>query len=324
MSIGTIDTKSQIADSPSTSRAGILVVDEDPAFQLGLKTFLKEYVGFDRVFTARNGKEALELIEKEESIEVVTLDYEMPGMNGIQMLRNLTDTDHRPLSVMMVTGYPSDELEDEFHSFQSPTLLTTHFVAKPVEFEKLEPLVLSAHDELLAAKNKPAEAPDSDVVMEAESPLTSPLAPADPEDLEHTVAEMEAKLSAQSIQLNELEKKVESQSGRWRSDLFLVVMLVIAAWIAAEFGLFDSLKPTWENLKADIRSSFAAEKAENDATETASEETAPEAAIPEPAPAPQADPMPERPEPAAPAEPDPQPETERNRVPLPDSVDEPL
>ena len=255
MSIGYPDPTNRVKPSSSPGNTGILVVDEDPAFQLGLKTFLKEYVGFDQVFSARGGAEALKLIESEESIEIVTLDYEMPGMNGIEVLKNLAATEHRPLSVMMITGYPSDDLEAEFRSFQASNLLTADFVAKPVEFEKLEPLVMRAHEELLAGKNA-AEAPQpvGNEVVEV------PLHAEEPGDLEHSMAEMEAKLSAQSLQLDELKKEVGSQQGRWRSDVFIVIILALATWIAAEFGLFESLKPKWEQLKSDVKESFVPAK----------------------------------------------------------------
>jgi len=252
MSIGYPDPNTQVNPSSSPGNTGILVVDEDPAFQLGLKTFLKEYVGFDQVFSARSGAEALKLIASEQSIEVVTLDYEMPGMNGIEVLKHLADTDHRPLSVMMITGHPSEDLEAEFRGFQSPNLLTADFVAKPVEFEKLEPLILRAHAVLLANKNA-TEKPSTDTAQEMESP---PLVE-ETDDLEHTIAEMEAKLSAQSLQLDELQKGMRSQQGRWRSDVFIILILALATWIAAEFGVFENLRPKWEQLKSDIQESVA-------------------------------------------------------------------
>lgn len=135
-------------DELSLTEAGILVIDEDPAFQLGLKTFLKEYVGFEKVFTARNGKDAIEMIEKEESIELLTVDFQMPVMDGIQMLQHLQKSAPRPLGVTMITGFPSDELKKQFAELTSSTLLTNHFLSKPVEFEKLEPVILESYEDL--------------------------------------------------------------------------------------------------------------------------------------------------------------------------------
>lgn len=135
-------------DDSTLTEAGILVVDEDPAFQLGLKTFLKEYVGFEKVFTARNGREAIEMIDQEDSIELLTVDFQMPVMNGIDMLKELRERAPRPLGVTMITGFPSIELKQEFSDLTSSKLLTTHFLSKPVEFEKLEPVILDSYEEL--------------------------------------------------------------------------------------------------------------------------------------------------------------------------------
>ncbi len=153
----------------SLNGAGILVVDEDPAFQLGLKTFLKEYVGFREVFVAKTGAEALQLLENEKSIEIVTLDYQMPGMNGIEVLRRLNAAPPHPLSVMMITGYPSDELEGEFRNLGTNDILTTHFLSKPVEFEDLESLVLESHTQLKEAKKLAAAIAEQEALKAAEA-----------------------------------------------------------------------------------------------------------------------------------------------------------
>ncbi len=137
---------------PPLTEAGILVVDEDPAFQLGLKTFLKEYVGFEKVYIARNGKEAIDLIEREECIELLTVDYQMPEMDGLELLTYLQENSPRPLSVTMITGFPSEELKKEFASRDSSRLLTRHFLSKPVEFEKLEPVILASCEDLKEAQ----------------------------------------------------------------------------------------------------------------------------------------------------------------------------
>ena len=139
-------------DDVTLTEAGILVVDEDPAFQLGLKTFLKEFVGFEKVFTARNGREAIDLIEQEKCIELLTLDYQMPEMDGLELLTRLQDETPRPLAVTMITGFPSEDLKKEFASRTTSKLLTNHFLAKPVEFEKLEPVILEAYEDLKASQ----------------------------------------------------------------------------------------------------------------------------------------------------------------------------
>lgn len=228
---------------PLPGSAGILVVDEDPAFQLGLKTFLREYVGFEKVFTARNGQEALDFIQAEPSIEVVTLDYRMPGMSGIEVLQSLRDASFRPLAVLMITGYPSDELESEFHALGTETLLTTHFLPKPVEFEKLEHLVLEAHEEVLRVKQRSIE--------------PTPEAEAEVDQGDRLLAKLKDKIERQSIRLSDIEHELKAQRGKWRSDFRKLAFLVFAVWIASQFGFIDRVAPHWERLKETITASFA-------------------------------------------------------------------
>ncbi|MDF1825329.1 MAG: response regulator [Verrucomicrobiales bacterium] len=246
MSIGLPDEASPLESLPTPGNAGILVVDEDPAFQLGLKTFLHEYVGFSEVFTARSGPEALALIESEETIEVVTLDYQMPGMNGIEVMEKLRDEAPRPLSVLMITGYPSEELEAEFKSFSSPVLLADHFLHKPVAFEKLEPLVLQAHEELLAAKVRAesVEELNSDETEESLFEERSDLA-----DIESSLSRQETKIDALSGQVRTLRRKA-------RRDTCLLALLIIAIGAAIHFGWFTKVEEIIQDVRRDLTHIF--------------------------------------------------------------------
>lgn len=266
MSIGMPSQSSPLESLPLPSDSSILVVDEDPAFQLGLKTFLHEYVGFSRVFTANDGQQALDLIESEESIELITLDYQMPGMNGIEVLEELSKSPPRHLSVTMITGYPSGELEEEFHSFGSSRLLTKYFLPKPVEFEKLEPLMLHAHDELQVAKRNIDE--DGVITVHGE---------AEEEDY------IEAQLRHQSAKLEAIEQKIDKLKKRWRADFWTLVLAAAAIWAAVHFGWFQKLEPSWEKVKTEVSkmlpssSPAAAGPGENESSGEAKGQTPPPA-----------------------------------------------
>jgi len=217
---------------PLPNSAAILVVDEDPAFQLGLKTFLREYVGFEKVFTARSGQEALDFIRAEPMIEVVTLDYRMPGMSGIEVLRALRGQVSRPLAVLMITGHADDELEAEFHAQGTDTLLTTHFLTKPVQFEKLEPVVLAAHEEVLAAKRRELI---STPAMTIDEVISSD--------------DLAGKLDAQANRIAELENELRAQRRKWRADFWKLAFVLLLFWLAGQFGLIEKVEPHWARVK---------------------------------------------------------------------------
>jgi two-component system, chemotaxis family, chemotaxis protein CheY len=79
-----------------------LVVDDSRAVRMMLKRMLTES-GFDTVSEAGHGLEALERLG--ESIpDVMLVDWNMPEMNGIELLRAVRATDeYRGIPVVMVT-----------------------------------------------------------------------------------------------------------------------------------------------------------------------------------------------------------------------------
>jgi serine phosphatase RsbU (regulator of sigma subunit) len=99
-------------DAPEESIAGensILAVDDDPLNLHVLKSFLSPK-GYN-VITASNGNEALELLQKNNTIALVILDVMMPRLSGYDVARIIRQT-HQPheLPIIMLTarGYPED------------------------------------------------------------------------------------------------------------------------------------------------------------------------------------------------------------------------
>lgn len=86
-------------------KPSILVVDDEKSvlelFHRILKK--KEYT----VLTANNGKEALELADKERP-DLVILDLNLPGISGIEVLRRIKKIDEN-IEVIVITGYGTME-----------------------------------------------------------------------------------------------------------------------------------------------------------------------------------------------------------------------
>lgn len=84
------------------NRAVLVVDDEFSIRNLLYEFFSKEGYG---VRLAENGRQALELIEK-ESFEVCLVDLKLPGVDGMEVVRAI----HRlnpDIPVIMMTGYPT-------------------------------------------------------------------------------------------------------------------------------------------------------------------------------------------------------------------------
>ena len=86
--------------------AKVLLVDDEVPFVEAMTKRLKKRDL--EVSSAFSGREALEKLEKERSIEVVILDVKMPGMDGIETLREMKK--RFPLAeVVMLTGHATVE-----------------------------------------------------------------------------------------------------------------------------------------------------------------------------------------------------------------------
>jgi DNA-binding NarL/FixJ family response regulator len=86
-----------------------LVVDDSPHFLRALCSFLQQHQpNLKVVATARNGEEALSLAQTLEP-ELVLLDVQMPGMNGVEAATRL-GKQCPAIRVVMVTALDSPEL----------------------------------------------------------------------------------------------------------------------------------------------------------------------------------------------------------------------
>lgn len=85
----------------------ILIVDDHPVVRDGLEAILGTQPDFTVVSQAADGQQA---IEKAASFrpDVVLLDLEMPGMDGVQVLEVLGRT-HPDVAVIVFTAYDTDE-----------------------------------------------------------------------------------------------------------------------------------------------------------------------------------------------------------------------
>jgi len=101
----------------------ILVIDDEKPTLKMFRLLLSAY-GYS-VFIAEDGQTGLEIFKK-ESPDIVFTDIKMPGMDGIEVLRKIKETD--PLTeVIVVTGHGDMDL-----AIQTLNLGATDFINKPI------------------------------------------------------------------------------------------------------------------------------------------------------------------------------------------------
>ena len=68
----------------------VLVVDDQAPFRMAAKMVLKRADGFELVGQAETGEESVELV-REVAPDLVLMDINMPGINGIEATRRIID-----------------------------------------------------------------------------------------------------------------------------------------------------------------------------------------------------------------------------------------
>nr|WP_084666933.1 response regulator [Thermanaeromonas toyohensis] len=110
----------------------MLIVDDQPGVRRLLLEALRQ-AGF-RVFQAASGEEGLQKIISEKP-SLAILDMKMPGMSGVEFLREL----HRrawSLPIIVVTAYEDKDLAE-----QARKLGVQYFLHKPFDLSHLYHLV---------------------------------------------------------------------------------------------------------------------------------------------------------------------------------------
>jgi signal transduction histidine kinase len=86
----------------ANSHANILLVDDDNAVREITAALLRE-LGYT-VREAGSGGAALELMEREPNLDLVLIDFAMPGMNGAELARRI-QAKHPALPTLFITGF---------------------------------------------------------------------------------------------------------------------------------------------------------------------------------------------------------------------------
>lgn len=115
----------------------LLIVDDEPALCKVLADRLNVLYGITPGL-CHSGEEALEAIRK-ENYDVVVLDIEMPGMDGMEVLKRIKEVKPKT-QVVMFTGHGSED-----RRILSETLGAFNYVDKIDGLAKLAPMIEGAY-----------------------------------------------------------------------------------------------------------------------------------------------------------------------------------
>jgi two-component system, chemotaxis family, protein-glutamate methylesterase/glutaminase len=110
----------------SSERPSVLVVDDSALMRQIIRELIVESGEFDVVGTARNGQEALERVHALDP-DIVTLDIEMPALDGLQALGYIMSETPRP--VVMLSA--AETVDGRDATLRALELGAVDFVRKP-------------------------------------------------------------------------------------------------------------------------------------------------------------------------------------------------
>src|SRR5690242_4560276 len=122
----------------------ILLVDDDEVFHL-LSNKLLQRLGITKdVYTARNGKEALEFVTthnfSSDGPHVIFLDLNMPIMNGFSFIEALRNEDIPAGKIVIVIVSSSQDPTD---LARAQSLGIKHYLTKPISEENVRDVLTS-------------------------------------------------------------------------------------------------------------------------------------------------------------------------------------
>ena len=115
----------------------LLLIDDEPSLAEFLASAAAES-GFEPVMTGRD--EDFREAFLTQPPDMVALDLGMPGMDGVELIRFLTDQQFRG-PVLIVSGFDRRVLESAFRLGEALGLTMVGPVEKPVRFETLQALL---------------------------------------------------------------------------------------------------------------------------------------------------------------------------------------
>jgi CheY-like chemotaxis protein len=120
------------------SQRGILIV-EDEEGQLQLFRLLLESMGYANIYQAQDGTQALPILKaRGNEIDLILLNWEMPRMDGLSLMRHLARHFPHTVGVIMESGYPNNDFKREFFRLGTDTVVPIDYLVKPFSLEEFQ------------------------------------------------------------------------------------------------------------------------------------------------------------------------------------------
>lgn len=135
----------------------LLIADDEEAVRLGISKYIQLHTDrFDKIYTARNGQEALDLLVLHRP-EILLLDIQMPLKNGVEVMKEASAMGVLPVTVVL-SGY------DEFqYAQQALRYGARDYLLKPSRSSDILALVNKIADEVYGQEEAARAAEETDI-----------------------------------------------------------------------------------------------------------------------------------------------------------------
>lgn len=125
----------------------ILVVDDEKIEREGIKYLLAEDKEEKTIFEASDGKQALNILGKEE-IDILLTDIKMPHMDGLELTRRAREK-YPDLKIIIFSGYGDFSFAQEAIHYG-----VTDYILKPVDPEQFEETMAKVEQDIAGKWNQ--------------------------------------------------------------------------------------------------------------------------------------------------------------------------
>ncbi len=137
--------------SRATVPMSVIIADDEQLARDELRFLLEEISDIEVIGAATNGLEALDMIRKLDPA-IAFLDIQMPGLDGLGVVRRLRDGGIDPPHIVFSTAF-------EEHAVEAFRLNAMDYILKPVDRSRLEETVERARRAVGERLTEPAVAP---------------------------------------------------------------------------------------------------------------------------------------------------------------------
>lgn len=119
----------------------ILIIEDDTTLLFLYNRYLVK-LGYKSIIKATDGISALEEINK-KNIDLIISDWDIPGLNGLELLRKLRNTDNfKNIPFILMTGHKEKETE-----LKDINEGVNNFLMKPADVEKFQQAINGCFNE---------------------------------------------------------------------------------------------------------------------------------------------------------------------------------